>query len=87
LIPARKKELDEEIVGGHPADNPDNSVGSQSRDFSSLSFLGDAYENLFDAVESADAAPTPDMLAAQKKLDTILKQTLVRLDAYSSPSK
>jgi hypothetical protein len=56
-------------------------MGAPSHDFTSLTFLDGAYSNLFDAVESADAAPTPDMLAAQKKLDAIFKSTLARLDA------
>ena len=81
LIPGRVKELNDEIVGGEPPDNPDDSVGSPSHDFTSLTFLDGAFSNLFDAVESADAAPTPDMLAAQKKLDATFKQTLARLDA------
>ena len=81
LIPGRVKELNDEIVGSGPPDNPDDSVGSPSHDFTSLTFLDGAFSNLFDAVESADAAPTPDMLAAQKKLDATFKQTLARLNA------
>jgi photosystem II stability/assembly factor-like uncharacterized protein len=81
LIPARASELKAEIIGGQSSGDPDNSVGSPGHDFTSFTFLADQYSNLFDAVESADAAPTPDMLAAQKKLNAIFKQTLARLDA------
>ncbi len=81
LIPGQLKILNDEIIGSEPLDNPDDSVGAPSHDFTSLTYLDGAFSNLFDAVESADAAPTPDMLAAQKKLDAIFKQTLGRLDA------
>jgi photosystem II stability/assembly factor-like uncharacterized protein len=78
---ARKLAKGGAIAGGEPPDVPDDSMGAPSHDFSSLTFLAGAYANLFDAVESADAAPTPDMLAAQRKLDAILKSTLAKLDA------
>jgi photosystem II stability/assembly factor-like uncharacterized protein len=84
LIPARVKELNDQVIGGEPPDNPDDSMGQPSHDFTSLTYLDAAFSNLFDAVESADAAPTPDMLAAQRKLDATFKQTLAHLTAMES---
>jgi photosystem II stability/assembly factor-like uncharacterized protein len=81
LIPARRAELESEIIGKEPPDDPDNSVGAPSSDFTSLTFLDGSLLNLFDAVESADAAPTPDMLAAYSKLRAIYDRTLSRLNA------
>jgi photosystem II stability/assembly factor-like uncharacterized protein len=52
------------IVGGAPEPTPDDSVGKPAQDFGSLRYIGDALSGLLQAVESADARPTPDMYAA-----------------------
>ena len=95
VIPARREELEKEVIGVEGADDPDNSVGAPSRDFSSFLFLDGSLSNLFDAVESADAAPTPDMLHAYSKLlarPTRRRSAVSTLcngcaSGYSSPSK
>lgn len=51
--------------------NPNNSVGVPPANLHNLTYLGDALATLAKAVESADAAPTPDMrsgFAQQQKL-------------------
>ncbi len=75
--------LRREIVGENPPDNPDDSVGSYSHDFTSFLYLENALDYLESAVESADAAPTPDMRTAYGKLAAIYRQTLARLQAMS----
>lgn len=52
------------LVGQAPPTTPDDSVGKPAQDFNSLRYIGDALENLLQAVESADARPTPDHYAA-----------------------
>lgn len=69
------------IVGESPPDNPDDSVGAYSRDFTSLLYLENALDNLEATVESGDAAPTPDMRSDFAKLQAIYRTTLQRLDA------
>jgi hypothetical protein len=81
LTPGQLRILTDEVIGKEPADEPDDSMGKPSHDFSSFTYLDAAFSNLFDAVESADAAPTPDMLSAYKKLVAIYDRTLARLDA------
>ncbi|HEU5478335.1 MAG TPA: hypothetical protein VFU90_00815, partial [Candidatus Tumulicola sp.] len=60
-------------------ENPDDSVGAYSHDFTSFLFLENALDYLESAVESGDAAPTPDMRAAYAKLEAIYRKTLARL--------
>jgi hypothetical protein len=67
-----------EVVGEAPPDDPDDSVGSYSHDFTSFLYLENSLDYLSAAVESADAAPTPDMQAALSKLDRIYRVTLAR---------
>ena len=52
-----------------------------SHDFTSFLYLENALDYLESAVESADAAPTPDMRTAYAKLDAIYRQTLARFEA------
>jgi photosystem II stability/assembly factor-like uncharacterized protein len=81
-LPAgRARELRVEIVGETPPDNPDDSIGAYSHDFTSLLYLEGALDYLESAVESGDAAPTPDMRSAYRKFATIYIKTLARLAA------
>ena len=74
-----------EIIGGPLPDNPDDSMGAYSHDFTSLYFLGNALDYLESAVESADAAPTPDMRLGYERLAAVYRQTLERLNSISAP--
>ncbi len=67
------------IHGVAPAAHPDDSEGKPSHDFTSLRALGDAFDNLEQAVESADAAPTPDMRRAYDELSAMLARTLAKI--------
>jgi hypothetical protein len=69
------------IVGEPSALNPDDSEGVYSHDFTSFLFLENALDYLESAVESADAAPTPDMYLGYARLAAIYQRTLARLDA------
>ncbi|HVN69541.1 MAG TPA: hypothetical protein VMU38_07840 [Candidatus Binatia bacterium] len=75
-LKAGKKQL----AGEAPADNPDDSMGAYSHDFTSFLYLENALDYLESAVESADAPPTPDMRAAYAKLEAIYAATLARLN-------
>ncbi|HKE37830.1 MAG TPA: hypothetical protein VKB39_10360, partial [Candidatus Baltobacteraceae bacterium] len=66
------------IAGKGPPDNPDDSVGSYSHDFTSLYYVDNALQNLQGAVESADVAPTPAMQSAYRKLEAIAKRALAQ---------
>ncbi len=80
LPAAKARTLRVDIIGENPPDNPDDSVGAYSRDFTSLLYLQGALEYLESAVESGDAAPTPDMRGAYKKLEAIYAKTLAGLE-------
>ena len=67
------------IAGTPPPTNPDDSVGKPATDLTTLRYLRSQYENLWNAVESADAAPTADMRAAFAKLNATLGRTMARL--------
>jgi phage gp29-like protein len=67
------------ILGYAPPANPDDSEGKPSHDFTSLRALRDAFDNLEQAVESADAAPTPDMRSAYARLSMMLARTLAKI--------
>jgi photosystem II stability/assembly factor-like uncharacterized protein len=79
LPPDRARALRVEIAGEVPPDNPDDSVGAYSRDFTSFLYLRSALEYLESAVESGDAAPTPDMLTGYRKLAAIYAKTSAQL--------
>jgi photosystem II stability/assembly factor-like uncharacterized protein len=72
------REFATEVIGQPPPDNPDDSVGAYSHDLVSFLFLDTALGRLISAVESADAAPTPEMRSAYDKLDTIYRHTVTR---------
>ena len=84
LSAGRKQLLNTQIVGVAPPDNPDDSVGAYSHDFTSFLYLKGALEYLESAVESGDAAPTPDMRGGFAKLQAIYRRTLARLDAMET---
>ncbi|MBV8148184.1 MAG: hypothetical protein JO092_03745, partial [Candidatus Eremiobacteraeota bacterium] len=67
-----------EIVGQELPENPDDSIGAYSHDVTSFLFLDNALQNLMNAIESADAAPTPEMRSAYHKLEAIYRRTLER---------
>jgi hypothetical protein len=69
------------VAGREPADVPDDSMGAYSHDLSSLLFIGNALDNLEDAVEGADAAPTPTMYAAYRKLEELYRRGAARITA------
>jgi photosystem II stability/assembly factor-like uncharacterized protein len=71
------------IAGEPPAANPDDSEGVYSHDFASFLFLENALDYLESAVESADAAPTPDMYLGYAKLAAIYRRTLARLESVA----
>jgi photosystem II stability/assembly factor-like uncharacterized protein len=66
------------VLGQALPENPDDSMGAYSHDVTSFLFLDGALTNLVNAIESADAAPTPEMRTAYRKLDAIYRQTLDR---------
>ncbi len=70
-----------EVVGETLAANPDDSMGAYSHDFTSFLYLESALDYLESAIESADAAPTPDMRTAYSKFSAIYRRTLARSDA------
>ena len=71
------------VIGETPAGNPDDSVGSYPHDFSSFLFLENSLDYLESAVESADAAPTPDMQRGYDILAGIYRATLQRLNSLT----
>jgi photosystem II stability/assembly factor-like uncharacterized protein len=80
LPAAKARTLRVDIIGENPPENPDDSVGAYSHDFTSFLYLQGALEYLESAVESADAAPTPDMRSAYRKLQAIYAKTVARLE-------
>jgi photosystem II stability/assembly factor-like uncharacterized protein len=68
-----------DVVGEEPPDNPDDSVGAYSHDFTSLLFLENQLDILESTIESADAPPTAGMRGDYAKLSAIYQQTLARL--------
>jgi photosystem II stability/assembly factor-like uncharacterized protein len=79
IAAARKRTHDVAILGTEQQLSPDDSVGGASQDFSSLTALEGAFDGLETAVESADAAPTPDMRRAYEELSARLARTLARI--------
>ncbi|MBV9028201.1 MAG: hypothetical protein JO311_06250, partial [Candidatus Eremiobacteraeota bacterium] len=75
--------LRRDIVGEVAPDNPDDSVGAYSHDFTSFLYLENSLDYLEGAIESADAAPTPDMRTGYAKLNAIYRSTLARFNAMS----
>jgi len=84
LSAAQKQAFHRDVIGGEPPDNPDDSMGVYSHDFTSFLFLKNQLDYLESAVESADAAPTSDMRLGYAKLDLIYRETLARLNAVEA---
>jgi len=72
-----------DVIGEPLIASPDDSVGAYSHDLGSLHYIENALDYLEGAVESADAAPTPDMQTAYNELSTIYRTVLGRLKAAS----
>lgn len=69
-------------IAGRPlVASPDDSIGAYSHDFTSFFFLENALDYLESAVESADAAPTPDMRLGYERLAAIYRRTSSRFEA------
>ncbi len=83
VSPERAHAIGSEIAGQAPPANPDDSMGVYSRDVTSFLFLENQLDYLESAVESADAAPTPDMRTGYDRLAAIYKQTLAKFEAVS----
>lgn len=79
LSGARAAALNRTVVGEDLPNNPDDSMGEYSHDFSSFLYLENALDSLESAVESADVAPTPEMRNALDRLAAIYRQTAARL--------
>jgi hypothetical protein len=71
------------VIGEPPVNNPDDSMGAYPSDFTSFLFLENALDYLESAVESADAAPTPDMQRGYGILEGIYRATLQRLNYFT----
>ncbi|MBU6509667.1 MAG: hypothetical protein KGQ73_05730 [Gammaproteobacteria bacterium] len=77
-----------DAIGGIVPVNPDNSVGVPPANLNNLTYLDDAFATLARAVESADAAPTPDMrtgFAKQQKLLAPVMQQWRQLQLMDVP--
>ncbi len=85
LNAAQRAELRTTVLGEHGSGNPDDSVGTPKLNFTSLNFLSGAFSNLEAAVESADAAPTPDQMTAYAKLSHTLDHTIATLAKIAGP--
>jgi photosystem II stability/assembly factor-like uncharacterized protein len=81
--PERAQAIGREIAGQAPPANPDDSMGVYSHDVTSFLFLENQLDYLESSVESADAAPTPDMRTGYDRLAAIYKQTLAKFEAIS----
>src|SRR5487761_210860 len=66
----------EAVAGVNPAANPDNSIGVPPANLTSLHYLAGAFANLEGTVQSADAAPTTDVMQALSKQLKVLRHTL-----------
>ncbi len=73
-----------DVIGEAPPDNPDDSMGAYSHDFTSFLYLENELDYLASAVESADAAPTPDMRTAYQRLAAIYRATLARSETLQA---
>jgi hypothetical protein len=87
LSGAQAQALRSEVIGEAMPSNPDDSMGAYSHDVSSFLFLENELDYLGSAIESADAAPTPDMRTAYDRLAAKYQATLARLhvDRNSGP--
>jgi photosystem II stability/assembly factor-like uncharacterized protein len=79
----RARTIRSEVAGQTLPVNPDDSMGAYSHDVTSFLFLENQLDYLESSVESADAAPTPDMRTGYDRLAAIYKQTLAKFEAIS----
>ena len=75
-VAALTRKLD--AIGGIAPANPDNSVGVPPANLHNLNYLAGALASLERAVESADAAPTPDTRTGFKRQSELLQPVLHR---------
>jgi hypothetical protein len=81
---AQKEVIRRDILGGGGGAGTFGSVPPPAvTNFSTLSALSDAYQNLEDAVESADAEPTHDQNLAFVELGKTLEATIAKLAKIS----
>ena len=71
------------VIGEAPESTPDDSVGKPAQDFNSLRYIGERLHDLLDAIEGADARPTPDQYAAF----SILRAKAARAMAEANAAK
>ncbi|MEO6913530.1 MAG: hypothetical protein ABI182_05860, partial [Candidatus Baltobacteraceae bacterium] len=72
------------LIGVAPPTDPNNSVGPLDTDISSLRYLGNALDGLEQTVESADAAPTPDTLAAYTRLRALYAKNKAAWEGFKT---
>ncbi|HET6546055.1 MAG TPA: hypothetical protein VFG55_04830 [Rhodanobacteraceae bacterium] len=71
-----------EVSGARPAPNPHNAWSFPPRDVGTLAFLERALGQLMQAVDGADAAPSPDARTGYAKLATLVDTTLAAWDRF-----
>lgn len=64
------------VSGARPATNPHNAWNSPPRSVETLAFVHSSLGALFNAIESADAAPSADMRVGAEKLSALSTTTL-----------
>lgn len=72
------------IAGAPPSTDPRNSVGTPATTFTTLRWYSSALGDLYDSVESADTAPTPDQRTKWTALRANANRTLQRWNATMS---
>lgn len=82
-IDAVVKQVDA-VAGVRPVDNPANSIGLPTTDFTSLLYLQDALTNLGASVESADAAPSIGKTQTLAKYQQTLDAALAKWESVKS---
>ncbi len=82
-IDAVVKQVDA-VAGVRPEDNPANSIGLPTTDFTSLLYLQDALTNLGASVESADAAPSIGKTQTLAKYQQTLDAALAKWESVKS---
>jgi photosystem II stability/assembly factor-like uncharacterized protein len=71
------------LAGAPPSNDPRNSVGTPATTFTTLRWYAGALSDLYDSVESADAAPTPDQRTTWTTLRSSAERTLQRWNAVA----